>query len=287
MGKCINFLNSAAASAATLLKVALMSRHPSAPPADSDDTHRIIVMGNGPSLRSVIDGHLPWLRSTPAMGVNFAANAPEFRQIVPSRYILADPHFFDGLRSDPNVERLWKNLASVDWDMTLHLPASVKGRHDLLGRLPKCVATAFYNLTPGEGWAALTHPLFRAGLAMPRPRNVLIPAIMEAIRAGYGSIILVGADHSWSRTLDVDDRNRVISVQPHFYKDSEQEQRRVDSEYAGYHLHDILHSLTVAFRSYHQIKSYATSRGVEILNATPGSMIDAFDRVAIEDLERG
>lgn len=69
-----------------------------------------------------------------------------------------------------------------------------------------------------------------------------------------------------------------MSVQPHFYKDNESEHRRVTSEYAGYHLHDILNSLTIAFRSYFQVGDWARSRGVEVINVTPGSMIDAFPR---------
>lgn len=36
--------------------------------------------------------------------------------------------------------------------------------------------------------------------------------------------------------------------------------------------------MTIAFRSYWHIADYARSRGIEIINATPGSMIDAFPR---------
>lgn len=66
----------------------------------------------------------------------------------------------------------------------------------------------------------------------------------------------------------MDEQNRVVSVQPHFYKDSKGEQTRVNTEYAGYHLHDILQSMVVAFRSYHQIQDYARRKGVEIYNVT-------------------
>ena len=76
----------------------------------------------------------------------------------------------------------------------------------------------------------------------------------------------------------MDDENFVVSVQPHFYKDNDEEHKRVRSAYAGLHLHDVLGSMTIAFRSYWHVKGYADSRGVGILNATPGSMIDAFPR---------
>lgn len=243
----------------------------------------MVVMGNGPSLRTTLDSQFDNLMACHRMGVNFAANAPEFSRLRPQHYILADPHFFEGFGSDANVRRLWHNLADVDWPMTLHIPASRRSLPTGVS-LPECVGICRYNLTPGEGWNLICWPLFRAGLAMPRPRNVMIPAIMESIRAGYTDIYLTGADHSWHQSLWVDDLNRVISVQPHFYNDHPEEQERVAKEYEGYHLHDILQSMTIAFRSYHQIAAYADSRGVRIINATPGSMIDAFPRAPLPNL---
>ncbi|MDE5874760.1 MAG: hypothetical protein K2H15_03860, partial [Muribaculaceae bacterium] len=102
--------------------------------------------------------------------------------------------------------------------------------------------------------------------------------IMSAIREGFGRIYLCGADHTWTQTLSVDDENFVVSVQPHFYEDNDKERERVRRAYAGLHLHDVLGSMTIAFRSYWAVKAYAESIGVKIINATPGSMIDAFER---------
>lgn len=235
-------------------------------------------MGNGPSLRQAIDNSFSWLHSHTLMAVNFAANAPEFEKLAPEFYILADPHFFIHADSDPNVGKLWANLSNVSQEMTLFVPAKWKNAVKNLLHSDK-VKVKFFNLTPVEGLTKVSHLLFNLGLGMPRPRNVMIPAIMMAIREGFSTIYLAGADHSWSRTLDVDDHNRVVSIQPHFYADNKNEHTRVATEYAGYHLHDILQSLTIAFRSYFEVKKYAESRGVEIYNATPGSMIDAFPRV--------
>lgn len=262
---------------ASLGKVMLRSKRPSA--AGRPIGRPLIIMGNGPSLRSFIDEGPDLRDGFDLMAVNFAANAEEFRELRPQLYILADPHFFNGHASDPNVARLWQNLGSVSWDMTLWLPLS--HRHmvwPLLGHLPENIRLRWFNLTPVEGKGILSRYLLKSGLGMPRPRNVLIPAIMTALRSGYRKIFLVGADHTWSRSLWVDDENRVVSVQPHFYKDNEKEAKRVASEYAGYNLHDILQSLTIAFRSYFEIRDYADSLGAEIVNATPGSFIDAFPR---------
>lgn len=272
-----------AASAASLLKVALLSRKPS--PKGGDKERAIIVMGNGPSLRQTIDCRGEWLRSHDLLAVNFAANTPDFRMLKPGYYVLADGHFFAGAATDPNVEKLWGELARIDWKMALWVPAAFVGAaRTRLGEGSSVEVKAF-NLTPLEGCRSLVHKLMDAGMGMPRPRNVMIPSIMAAVREGYRKIYLAGADHTWTRTLSVDDENFVVSVQPHFYKDNDKEHERVRAAYAGLHLHDVLGSMTIAFRSYWHIAEYARSRGIEIVNATPGSMIDAFPRYSAGEVK--
>lgn len=266
---------------ATLGKVLLISGIPSS--AGKSRLSRLIIMGNGPSLRDTICNHSQLLATSDSLAVNFAANTEEFRSLHPQLYVLADPHFFateeNGESYDPNVATLWERLKEVDWGMTLYIPCRVKSPASI--EKNGHIQIKRYNLTPGEGLSGPVHRLYRMGLAMPRPRNVLIASIMVALREGYRDIAIVGADHTWSRDLWVDDNNRVISVQKHFYKDNKNEFERVAKEYEGYHLHDILNSLTIAFRSYHQINAYAATLGARIVNCTPGSFIDAFPRATL------
>lgn len=266
---------------ATFAKVLLLSGWPSR--AGKSRCSRLIIMGNGPSLRDTIRDHSSLLAASDSLAVNFAANTEEFCSLHPKFYVLADPHFFatddNGVSSDPNVNALWERLGKVDWNMTLYIPCSAKSPASIDNN--SHIQVKRYNLTPGEGLTGPVHRLYRMGLAMPRPRNVLIASIMVALREGFRDIAIVGADHTWSRDLWVDDKNRVISVQKHFYNDNEKEFERVAKEYEGYHLHDILNSLTIAFRSYHQINEYAATLGARIVNCTPGSFIDAFPRATL------
>lgn len=272
---------------ASYVKVLLLSKRPS--PAGFPKDESLIIMGNGPSLRETIANHSDILKKSKTLAVNFAANADSYFDLMPDFYVLADPHFFKietgGKSSDPNVVRLWDNIASTNWDMTLYIPCNAKIPEPISAN--SRILVKRYNLTPGEGLAGPVHWLFRKGFAMPRPRNVLIASIMIALREGYRDILIVGADHTWSRDLWVDDKNRVISVQKHFYKDNEKEFERVAQEYAGYHLHDIMNSLTIAFRSYHQIKAYGDKIGAKITNCTPGSFIDAFPRGNLKNSPEG
>ena len=239
----------------------------------------IIILGNGPSLKDTLSRHSAEICRRPVLAVNFMANAPQFREIRPDYYVLADPHFFTGA-GNANVDSLWHGIASVSWPMTLSVPVSrLADTRRLLGSCGNdCLRLATFNFVGIEGFSRLEDVAFECRMAMPRPRNVMIPAIMTAIAAGYKRIYLTGADHSWLETIRVTDENHVVSVQPHFYADSAGEKDRVSSVYAGVRLHQVMESMVIAFRSYHDIRRYAAHIGAQIFNATPGSMIDAFPR---------
>ncbi|MDE6308588.1 MAG: hypothetical protein K2L81_00185, partial [Muribaculaceae bacterium] len=237
----------------------------------------LIIMANGPSLAQTIAQYGPTLESHPTMAVNFAANATEFKQLRPRYYVLADPHFFNP-QGDNNVHRLIGNLNGVDHEMTIFIPFGQK-----LEIANPRVKVEYFNMVGAEGARWLTTALYRSGRAMPRPRNVLIPAIMIGMLIGYKEIYLTGADHSWMRTLSVDDDNRVVTVQPHFYKDNESEHKRVTSVYANITLPQIIESFYIAFNAYHQIADFATREGVTIYNSTPESFIDAFKRSSLPE----
>lgn len=271
------------ASIKTLVKVALQAKHcpivrngADAPRGDRP----LYIMGNGPSLRTNLDNNLELLERSDTLAVNFAANTPEFRILRPKYYVLADPHFFRNI-SDKNVAALLESLKAVDWRMTLFVPA--KSRRSVARMIDNpMVSVEGFNFLAAEGWKWLEQFMFRLRLGMPRPRNVLIPSIMIGIWLGYKKIYILGADHSWLKTLDVDSDNRVVSVQPHFYKEDSHEVERINRTYLDLKLHQVLESMTIAFASYHKINAYASRCGITIINATPGSFIDAFPRGSIE-----
>lgn len=270
------FFGNTASSLGSLVKVALMSKGASLA-EDKGKGRDLVIMGNGPSLRKTIDEDFDRLATHDLMSVNFAPLSPDFFRLRPRYHILADGVFFNSL-DNANVRKLWEELGKVSWDMTLLVPSKFRHLVAPLVMHAQGIRLRYFNLTPVEGFRWLSHLLFSLGLGMPRPRNVLIPAIMEGIRLGYDRIYLFGADHNWTKTLDVDDENFVVSIQPHFYEDNEEEKKRVRETYKGLRLHDVMGSMVVAFRSYWEIAAYAKRRKVEIINATPGSMIDAFPR---------
>lgn len=239
------------------------------------DAGSLIVMGNGPSLKPLLEDNSLADTDCRLLAVNFFANAPEFFTLKPSYYVMCDPHFFES-KDDENVASLWRNLSSTDWSFSLFVPASRCSY--VRSKVGGNVTVAAFNPVGVEGPEWFERISFGSRLAMPRPRNVLIPSIMIGLWLGYKKIYLAGADHSWMKTLRVSENNEVISVQPHFYDDGEKEHERVASVYRGVRLHEVINSFYVAFRSYFSIERYARSIGARIYNSTPGSFIDAFER---------
>ena len=282
MMKGSEFVSRLGDSCKAVAKIVLLSRRATAPRRCEKKSDKVVILANGPSLKTTIEQYGAKLLELPTVAVNFMANTPQFAELRPDYYVLADPHFFRGTENE-NVASLWKALATVGWRMTLCVPASELARsRDLLarfgnGKSPE-LQLATFNFVGIEGFDWLENMAYSSGRAMPRPRNVLIPAIMTAMAAGYREIYLTGADHSWLETIRVTDANNVVSVQPHFYADSKTELKRSETEYRGYRLHDILKSFYTAFRSYHRLARYAATRNVSIYNATPSSYIDAFPR---------
>lgn len=269
----------------SLIKIAVQSRLTARPSADITNLREpLIILGNGPSLTKSLDEDMDILISHDLLAVNFAANTDVFFDLKPRYYLLMDPHFFRVPSPDPNVGRLFDRLVSqVDWPMTLFIPSSIN-----LGKSPitdnKNITVRRFNPVGVEGPKWFERVAYNSRLGMPRPRNVLIPAIMVGIWLGYKDIALLGADHSWLRTLDVDENNVVISIQPHFYADGEEEHRRVATMFRNTHLHELLWGFQLAFRGYHRISRYLHGSDITVTNCTPGSYIDAFPRRGLREL---
>ncbi len=277
MNAVSDFFSDLGATAKSLVKIALQSRPVKTAKADDSDKKPLIILANGPSLRRTIEDYGDQLLHYPTLAVNFAANAPEFRELKPKYYVLADPHFFRA-KDDENVSRLLINLSAVTWPMRLFVDRRFKSAFAKAINLPQNVTLEGFNAVGAEGFAWFERLAYRSGLTMPRPRNVLIPSIMIGIRLGYRDIYICGADHSWMRDIAVTDDNVVVSGMTHFYEDSSSEVQRARSEYRDYRIHPISNSYYVAFLSLHKIRRYADTLGIRIINSTPGSYIDAFPR---------
>lgn len=260
----------------SLVKIALESRRTNVK-AVAQPGESLVIMGNGPSLNDTIRDEREMLEKYPLMAVNFAIKSNEFFELKPEYYTMIDPVFFAEYDKNESVKYLWDTLlAWVDWPITVMVPACAVIPVDLLKN--SYISIGRINPVGVEGFTWLEDWAFSSGLGMPRPRNVLIGSLMAGLLLGYKRIYIVGADHTWTENLQVNERNELCAVENHFYKEEDDVLKQRASIYRGIRMHEMMYSLYVAFSSYFAIERYAKSKGVEIINATPHSFIDAFKR---------
>ncbi len=237
----------------------------------------IVVLGNGPSLRILLDEHADFLAGKELLAVNYAVQSPSYETLRPRYYVAIDPVVFS---DEAFCKRLFEPLAEKTvWPLELFVPYNVRREKKwkaILSNNP-FITIHYINTTPvaGADWIAM--PLFRRRLGMPSPRNVLVPSLMVALWAGFRTVYTAGVDHSWHLQLRVDDQNRLMINDTHYYDASDPGYTRHGTFTVGM----LFRSLSLAFNSYHTVNRFARRLGRRIVNITPGSFIDAFERMKL------
>lgn len=252
----------------------------------------LLILGNGPSLQETIGKYDLCHHSVDKLCVNAMAEAPVYKEIKPNYYVLISPELFNPHLEQKYLDRADRLFSAIrdntTWEMTLFIPAKLKKYKTHLkyfGDMPH-VKIQFYNSIPIEGFTSFRHKLFAMNLGMPRPHNVLIPAILLGINMAYQQLIVVGAEHSWLDFIKVDQHNNVLLNQKHFYDQQKSSYEPMNKYGKGSRkLHEVLEKFYITFKSHFFLRYYADSRNVTIYNASPSSYIDAFPKKAFDQID--
>lgn len=266
----------------SMLKILLQSKWNTRLPQSFTHPEELLILANGPSLNRTVQNSMPFVRQKTLLAVNFCVSSPMFEELRPELYLIADPLFW--IVPEKRVQ-LFQGLAEkTTWPMTLFVPARARKNKEwqkMLAGNPN-IQLCIYNTTPIEGFQPFCNWVFRKGLGVPRPHNVLIPSIAIGLRLPFRKIYLAGADHSWLPEITVTDDNVVLMHQKHFYDQNKSQAATVKQENLNSaRLYTILYHMYVAFKSYFVLEAYARKLGKEVINVTPGSYIDAFKRMKI------
>jgi hypothetical protein len=254
-------------------------------------SNRCVIVGMGPSLSKTLEQHGDLLASETVFAVNRFAETDAFVDCKPAHYCLIDPAFHcatvNSRFKEMQLALYEKFNNATDWKMDLFFPVW-PNQIDIEATLTSSNLNFYMcNIVPGYTLPMLRNQIYRSGLLMPPAQNVMVTAIYLSINMGYREIYLVGADHSWMSDLFVGEDNLVYIKPTHFSGNSApsplQRHTTLGKPVAA-RLHDFGAIIHRAFRSYWLLEQYAKSRSVKILNATPGSFIDAFDRVGLENI---
>jgi len=276
---------------ATKLRILLFSKKAAAFCQIKSSANRIVVLGNGPSLKKSLQENTDFFLNNELLCLNHFAISKYYEELKPKYYIaIAHDLFLDDVH-EKFVEasnKLFSEIAEkTNWNMKLYMPFEAReySRWQAPLKTNKNVEIVYFNVTPVEGFKKSRFRQYSRAWGMPRPHNVMIPAIFTSISLGAKEIILIGSDHTWLKDLHVNKQNETMFINEHFY-DKEKEQKRFDYKGQSYlNLHEVLATFSTAFESYHILKEYAEYKNIEIINCTPVSFIDAFKRCEIKELK--
>lgn len=246
----------------------------------------LVILANGPGLNNYLDATPEPEAQSDYMCVNLFALNSNFEFFKPRHYVIFDPLFVVGLDDSHSMaRRVFQAIQSkLTWDMTLYIPLRFKGEQDKIAALTSSAnlrivyfRDAGLPLDGGAGSLWLMDKQF----IMPRAQNVLVAAIYIGILLGYPTIFLEGADHSWHKYLCVNDENKLMIKDVHFYDGNPKMTPLLKDASKGisFSVEDIFRAYYLLHKSYKVLRRIADRRGVSIINRTPGSFIDAFDKM--------
>lgn len=284
-----NFLDRFGKSIMSLIKVVLLSKFFLKKYTPENPSPDCIILGNSPSLENSLASNPEFLTGKDLFAVNFFWKSKNFNKIKPKFYVIASTNYWSENQIPTNKEgrlNTFKEISKiVDWEMILFVPAMAKRFKDWKEEIAqnKYIKIVYFNLTPVDGFRFLSFWLFRSGLGMPRPHNVLIPSIKFAIDLNYKSIYILGAEHSWLKDLFVGEDNVVYLSQKHFYdfKTAKPDVMYKGSTNVVRNLSETLMKFVHSFNSYYVLEEYAKKYHSKVFNCTKDSYIDAFERLKL------
>ena len=278
------FLKRLAETIHALIKIFLLSKYRSGIKYQKR-TRSAVILLNGPSLTMLVENHLSFLKGKDLFCVNHFPLSDLYEKVKPDYFIISAPELWledVEKRYTENSKKTFRALnKKTDWPLKVLIPFAAKKSKFWYNEISKNqnIEIIYYNDTGIDGFQNIIFWFFRRKLAMPRPHNVLVPSLINAINLGYPSVYLWGAENNQFLDITVDDDNNALINQKHFYDWGKTRHKTMHQLGKGRRrIHEILHKFMLSFAAYHIIETYARHRSTRIINQTPGSLIDAFER---------
>ncbi len=226
---------------------------------------RCFILATGPSIKSQ---PLRLLSGENCIGVSNFFVHPDYAHLRPRYHCVAPYH-------QPITEDAWQDWLSEmsaktgEAEMFFGLQDLDRnaGRGHFEGR-------AVHHLHLGGPLSQLEAQGIDLTRPVPSPQSVTIMALYAAVYMGFAEIVLLGCDHDWIRNLD---------VSRHFYSEDQHALNRDGyTEWFGARVDDYCKDYVNLWAQYRAVAKVASARGIRILNATEGGMLDVFPRQPLE-----
>lgn len=242
-----------------------------------------IIMGNGPSINDLFNKQKDHLNDKDIFAVNYFGLTEYFDDVKPKFYVMLDPGVFE-MRSYQDygnqAKKLLVKFNKINWNMIIFVPTQ-----HVNSNLTSLINNTNINIIPfnstpiKNSLRVIENILFRLNLGMPLPQTVINAVIFLAINLKYKNINLYGVEQSWLKNLHVNNSNEVMVGLSHFYDGPS----HLLKDQTLKTLSIFLRTQANCFESHMRLEQYSKYNGIEIINHTPNSYIDAYKRKVYED----
>jgi hypothetical protein len=254
---------------------------------------KIIILGNGPSLKAQLANSIDILKSNVCVCVNKFVLTEYYSIIKPRVYVLIDPAWFEQCivpELEKEIISVFDNLFSkTTWDMDL-VVCSRYGNND---RILKLISNPHINVLfiNQDNYRIFStkeeqFELFNKNKISVPANTVLNTAIYLGIFWRYRTIIIIGADFSGHEALRLDQKTNVLYIEDEHFYGSRRIMLYADSmRTIPGKLHQDLFAVAGALENLWLLREYADYNSVSVYNASGKSWIDAFERKELDDFQ--
>lgn len=227
----------------------------------------IHILMNGPSLNDTIY----YVKKEPGkvLMCNHALNSMQAMKtdIRPDYYCFVDPIFAD--LSIQGSFDLYNTLQSYAYNLEVYSDRDILEKLKITNHMIK-THSIYYNPCPDYRGIKECR-ILQKNMSSFRWQNVAIAALYVAIQLGYKKIYLHGADFTFFINIKISSENTCVMRDEHFYGNKE-------VAWNSFNMKTLSNAFYIMYRELYKIRDYANDLGVSIINMSPKSMIDCFER---------
>ena len=230
------------------------------------------IVVNGPSVNRTIKYLKPG--QTDVMMVNNAPMTPLYKELCPKYVCFSDSEFLEENKRNFSIRT---ELIKTADKITVFLP-SYFSKQTFFPADKLNIKYVFSLFGTATRYNFYSYKLMEKNFLAPAYNNVVIMCLYVGIQLGYKKIYLYGADENFLKQITVDQRNRVMRENIHYYGSEmmwENKKHGADMEIMTYMMYRIFNGLK-------RLKKYAAKQNVRIINMSDDSWVDCFPRYVKE-----
>jgi hypothetical protein len=252
-----------------------------------------VILANGHSLVYSLQGGggaLEFIKKNKKFCVNDSILSLKFWDLRPEYYVFMDPLYWARDVSEPYLSRhkqIAELLDKVNWPLRIFMPKDASDWNFFI-ELPvrnKNIEIIYINIQPTK--LSMDDKLrfveYKYNYATPYVQNVLAAVLYIAINIGFRNIYIFGADHDWTKYMDVSKDNILYVDNKHYFAEEKTYTPVLkDATCTQYFTcADYYKAMYLTFAAYYDIEEYSQYINSKVYNASKISFIDAFERIKI------